>query len=117
MKTMCGRPSTASIASWIENFRLEKLTREPERKFIPLCPDFVVELISPSDQLNEVSEKMTLWMANGAQLGWLIDADKKTVYVYRPGRDPEQLSGIENLRGEGPVAGFVLELAEIFAEL
>ncbi len=104
-------------ASWVENSRLQALTREQKRKFMPLCPDFVVELTSPTDRLPQVREKMKQWIDNGAQLGWLIDADNKTVYVYRPDRDSEQLSDIEILHGEGPVAGFALELGEIFASL
>jgi Uma2 family endonuclease len=104
-------------ASWIENSRLQTLSRDQKRKFMPLCPDFIVELTSPTDRLSRVRDKMKQWVANGAQLGWLIDADKRTVYVYRPNRDPEQLTGIEVVHGEGPVAGFVLELADIFAEL
>jgi Uma2 family endonuclease len=111
------RSALSPDASWIANSRLQKLTREQKRKFIPLCPDFVVELTSPSDRLPQVREKMKLWMANGAQFGWLIDADNRTVYIYRPNCDSEQVTGIEILRGEGPVAGFVLELADIVAEL
>jgi Uma2 family endonuclease len=103
--------------SWIENSRLQKLTRQQKRKFIPLCPDFIVELTSPSDRVREVREKMQRWMANGAQLGWLIDADERTVYIYRPDRDPEQLTGVNGVQGEGPVTGFVLELDDIFAGL
>jgi Uma2 family endonuclease len=104
-------------ASWIENSRLQTLSRDQKRKFIPLCPDFIVELTSPTDRLSQVRNKMKQWMANGAQLGWLIDADRKTVYIYRPNRDPEQLTGIDVVHGESPVLGFVLELGDIFAEL
>lgn len=104
-------------ASWIENSRLRALSREQKRKFIPLCPDFVVELTSPSDCLPQVHKKMEQWMANGAKLGWLIDADNKTVYIYRPDREPQSLIGIDRVEGEGSVAGFALELKDIFAEL
>ena len=101
-------------ASWVERSRLASLTREQKRKFLPLCPDFVVELTSPTDTLPEVREKMGEWMENGAQLGWLIDTDNRTAYVYRPGREPERVVAPERLPGEGPVAGFTLELAEIW---
>jgi Uma2 family endonuclease len=60
---------------------------------------------------------MREWMENGAQLGWLLDPDHRTVYVYRPDREPERLVNPERLAGEGPVAGFVLTLAGIWAEL
>jgi len=101
-------------ASWVERTRLAGLTREQKRKFPPLCPDFVVELTSPTDRLPKVQAKMREWMANGAQLGWLLDADKGTAYIYRPGREPQGLMSPERLEGEGPVAGFVLDLKEIW---
>lgn len=115
--TLRDRSSMSPDGSWVENSSLQTLTREQKRKFLPLCPDFVVELTSPSDRLPEVREKMQRWMANGVQLGWLIDPDERTVYIYRPNREPEQLTQAESIQGEGPVAGFVLELRDIFAEL
>ena len=104
-------------ASWVLRSRLDKLTREEKRKFPRLCPDFVVELRSPSDRLAKLKAKMREWIENGAQLGWLLDPDHRTVYVYRPGREPEQLVNPERIAGEGPVAEFVLVLAEIWAGL
>ena len=104
-------------ASWVLTFRLNALTREQKRKFPALCPDFVVELISPTDRLPRVKEKMKEWMTNGVQLGWLIDADNETIYIYRPNQQPEQLTSRDTILGEGPVAGFQLELDDIFAGL
>ena len=104
-------------ASWIENSRLAELTREQKRKFTHICPDFVAELTSPSDRLTRVQKKMSEWIENGVQLGWLLDADNRTVYIYRPGRECERLAGPLRLEGEGPVAGFVLELESIWASL
>jgi len=104
-------------ASWVLRSRLDKLSRDEKRKFLRLCPDFVVELVSPSDRLSKAKSKMREWIENGAQLGWLLDADHRTVYIYRPDRDPEQLVNPERIAGEGPVAGFVLVLASIWAEL
>jgi Uma2 family endonuclease len=104
-------------ASWVLSSRLEKLTKTEKRKFLPLCPDFVVELMSPSDRLPKLKAKMREWIENGAQLGWLLDPDRRTVYIYRPGIEPEQLVNPERLAGEGPVAGFVLELETIWAGL
>lgn len=101
-------------ASWVARSRVAGLSREQKRKFPPLCPDFVVELTSPSDRLSRVQKKMREWMDNGAQLGWLLDADNRTAYVYRPGQEPERLAAPERLEGEGPVAGFVLDLAAIW---
>jgi Uma2 family endonuclease len=105
-------------AAWVSKGRLTKLTKEQRRKFLPLCPEFIVEVMSPSDRLKAAKAKMAEWMANGAQLGWLIDADRETVYIYRTGRgEPEKKTGIERLSGEGPIAGFVLDLADIWAGL
>ena len=74
--------------------------------------------MSPSDRLKGAKEKMAEWMANGVQLGWLIDGDRRTVYIYRAGQsEPEKRTGIKRLAGEGPIAGFVLELADIWAGL
>jgi Uma2 family endonuclease len=101
-------------ASWFLRSRVTALTKEQKRKFPPLCPDLVVELMSPSDRLAKVKAKMQEWIANGVQLAWLLDPDHRTVYIYRPGSEPEQLVNPERLIGEGPVAGFVLELADIW---
>jgi Uma2 family endonuclease len=73
--------------------------------------------MSPLDNLSELKAKMREWIENGAQLGWLLDPDRRTGYFYRPGREPEQLATPERIDGEGPVAGFVLELARVWAEL
>jgi Uma2 family endonuclease len=104
-------------ASWVDRARLAEVTREQKRKFTRLCPDFVVELTSPSDRLSRVQQKMREWIENGVQLGWLVDADNRTAYIYRPGREPEILVEPLRLEGEGPVAGFVLKLERIWAGL
>jgi Uma2 family endonuclease len=104
-------------AAWVSNRSLGKLDREQKRKFPPLCPEFVVEVRSPSDRLKKVQAKMEQWIANGAQLAWLIDADHQAVYVYRPARAVETRRGIQRLEGEGPVKGFVLQLRSIWQGL
>jgi len=104
-------------ASWVLYSRLNQLTSEQKRKLLPLSPDFLVELMSPSDRLSTLKAKMRDWIDNGAQLGWLLDPDHRTAYIYRPGRDPEQVVNPERLIGEGPMTGFVLELADIWASL
>jgi Uma2 family endonuclease len=104
-------------ASWVLKDRLAMLTKEQKRRFLPLCPDFVVELTSPSDRLNKVKSKMREWIDNGAALGWLIDADRRTVYVYRPGTEPEKLVDVDHIDGEGPVDGFRLDLSDIWQSL
>lgn len=104
-------------ASWVLRARVNSLSKEQKRKFPALCPDFVVELMSPSDRLSKLNAKMQEWIDNGAQLGWLLDPDHRTAYIHRSGREPEQIVNPERLFGEGPVAGFVLELADIWAGL
>jgi Uma2 family endonuclease len=107
----------APDASWILKSRLTSLTKAEKELFGRLCPDFVIELKSPSDRLRSLKSKMDEWIANGAQLAWLIVPEKRTVYIYRPGTPPEELSDIDFVAGEGPVAGFRLELADIWEGL
>jgi Uma2 family endonuclease len=104
-------------AAWISNSRVATLTTEQKRRFLPLCPDFVVELKSPSDRLPRLKAKMEEWIENGAQLGWLIDPDTRTIYIYRPAKRPEELKDADSITGEGPVAGFVLDLCPIWRSL
>jgi Uma2 family endonuclease len=103
--------------AWLSNEAYSALTRKQRRQFPHVCPEFVVEVMSPSDRLRPAKAKMERWIANGAQLAWLIDADAKTVYIYRPGRPAEKQTGILELAGEGPVDGFVLDLTDIWAGL
>jgi len=101
-------------ASWVLRSRLAKLTAEQKKKFLRLCPDFVVELRSPSDRLSGLQAKMREWMANGAKLGWLIDPEARTVYIYRPGQTTERLVDPRRVEGEPRVDSFVLEMAGIW---
>jgi Uma2 family endonuclease len=80
----------------------------------PTCPEFVIELVSPTERPKRVHQKMLEWIANGAQLGWMIDPIQQSVSIYRPGQDVEVRQGISEIEGEGPVAGFVLDLREIW---
>jgi Uma2 family endonuclease len=104
-------------ASWVSNQALESLTWEQRREFLRLSPEFIVEVMSPSDRLKAARTKMDCWMKNGVSLGWLIDGDNRTVYVYRKGRGPVTRRGIEKLAADGPVKGFVLKLAAIWRGL
>ena len=104
-------------ASWVSSVALSRLSRQKRKEFLPLAPEFVVEVMSPSDRLKTAREKMALWIANGVQLGWLIDGDAETVYIYRKDRPPEVRRGLQKLAGEGPVKGFVLQLSAIWKGL
>ena len=92
--------------------RLTELTRE--QKFIPLCPDFVIELRSPSDSLRLQYAKMEEYLENGAQLGWLIDPEERRVHVYRSGAPAERLENPAALSGDSELPGFRLYLEEIW---
>jgi len=107
----------APDASWILKSRLASLTKEEKTRFGQLCPDFIIELKSPSDRLSSLKAKMEQWIANGVRLGWLIIPERRMVYVYRQGSPAEELSGPDFLAGEEPVAGFRLELADIWQGL
>jgi Uma2 family endonuclease len=96
--------------AWIKRSRLEGLTEEQKRKFIPLCPDFVIELRSPTDSLRALQTKMQEYMDNGAQLGWLIDPEGKRVYVYRPDHPVECLEQPAEMSADPVLPGFVLDL-------
>jgi Uma2 family endonuclease len=105
-------------ACWVSNESLAKFSKEQRRKFLPLVPEFVIEVLSPSDRLNAVKEKMKEWIANGSQLGWLIDADNQTTYVFKPNQAaPETFVGVSKLAGEGPIEGFTIELDDVWAGL
>ena len=101
-------------ASWILKSRLDELPKEALEKFLPLCPDFVVEMTSPSDSLNEAQEKMLEYVENGAQLGWLIHTKTKQIFIYRPNEDVEILENPLKVSGEPLLEGFELDLAEIW---
>lgn len=100
--------------SWIKNERWEKLTKDEKIKFPPLCPDFVVELRSPSDSLKNLQNKMTEYIENGASLGWLIDPLEKKIHVYRPNAETEILDNPIKVSGEPLLKKFVLNLKKIW---
>jgi Uma2 family endonuclease len=92
--------------------KLKGVTKDELTGFPRLCPDFVIELLSPSDSLPKAKQKMDRWIENGAALGWLIDPYKQKVYVYEPGAEVSVVSG-EAVHGKGPVDRFVLDLVEL----
>ncbi|MEB3279496.1 MAG: Uma2 family endonuclease [Lyngbya sp.] len=101
-------------ASWIESEHWESLTSEQREKFLPLCPDFVVELRSASDRLKTRQDKMKEYRDNGAKLGWLIDPKNKQVEIYRPNQEVEIQENPQSLSGENVLPGFVLDLTVIW---
>ena len=99
--------------SWVSREKLEGLTDAQMDKFLPLCPEFVLELRSPTDRLEVVREKMQEYMENGAELGWLIDPQERRVYIYTSD-GVEELERPQKVVGKGVLEGFVLELSEIW---
>lgn len=104
----------APDASWVERSRHEALTPEQREKYLPLCPDFVIELRSPSDGLGSLQEKMVEYMENGARLGLLLDPAQKRVYAYRRGEPVRELEDPEEIPGDPVLPGFVLKVCEIW---
>ena len=99
--------------AWVEKSRIETISPDPA-KFLPLAPDFVIELRSATDKLATLQHKMAEYRDCGVRLGWLIDPQEKRVEIYRLGRPTEYLSQPEQLFGEDVLPGFVLTLATIW---
>jgi Uma2 family endonuclease len=104
----------AADAAWMSLARWNALSREQQESFAPICPEFVIEVRSKSDRLSTLEAKMEMWIANGAQLAWLIDPERRAVAIYRPGESPELLHDPTSVQGTGPVAGFELVLSRIW---
>jgi Uma2 family endonuclease len=104
-------------AAWVDNSKLERLSKEQRRKFLRLVPDFVAEVMSPTDRLPVAQAKMLEWIENGVGLGWLIDGDSQTIYVYRPSQPVQTLKGVKTLAADFPLQGFSIQLADLWAGL
>lgn len=102
---------------WVPFRNWVPFQNKERQQFLRVCPEFVVEILSPSDRLPSAQRKMTDWLSNGVELGWLIDGDERCVYVFRHGCEARVLAGIDPIAGEGPLADFVLELGEIWEGL
>jgi Uma2 family endonuclease len=104
----------APDAAWVKRERLAALPAEELEKFLPLCPEFVIELRSPTDTLRDVQAKMAEWIANGARLGWLIDPYPKHLYIYRPHTPPERRDNPGKVSADPLLPGFALDLRAIW---
>lgn len=101
-------------AAWVLRTRLAELTPEQKQKFLPLAPDFVIELKSPTDTLEDVQAKMDEYIENGVRLGWLINPETRQVHVYRPGKAVEVLDNPFEISGDPELSGFILDLRGIW---
>ncbi len=107
-------------AAWIAREEIAALSAESVEGYWHLCPAFGIELRSHSDRLPVLRAKMREYLTNGARLGWMIEAEARTVEVYRPDREPEVVSADSShgfIHGEGPVVGFVLNLSRVWDPL
>src|SRR5207249_12075905 len=100
----------APDVSWVLRERLARLTKEEIKKFLPLCPDFVLELRSESDSISVLKAKLEEYIAHGARLCWLLDPVRKQAHIYRPKKRPEVLSNPTKISGEPVLKGFVLDV-------
>jgi Uma2 family endonuclease len=112
--TMPDTSVRAADAAWVSFLRWNALTREEQQGYAPICPEFVIEVRSKSDRLKILQAKMEMWIANGAEVAWLIDPQRKVVEIYRPGDSPEVLHEPSSVQGTGPVAGFELVMARVW---
>ena len=100
--------------AWVPRASLARLPAEDRQGFLPLCPDFVIELLSPSDSRAVVRRKMEEYRDNGARLGWLIDPGRRQVAIYRAEGGAERRTGSCVLAGESVLPGFALDVAAIW---
>jgi Uma2 family endonuclease len=96
--------------AWISNERLATVSESDLKKFAPVCPDFVIELCSESDELKELKTKMEKWIANGVRLGWLIDPKNQVTHIYQPQKEVGQVAFDKTLSGGNVLVGFELNI-------
>lgn len=102
--------------AWVRLERWQALNPDQRRRFLPLCPDFVIELKSPSDDLADLQTKMQTYLDNGLQLGWLINPDLQQVEIYRANHPIEVLDQPQALSDDELLTGFYLNMSEIFLD-
>lgn len=112
--TLPNKADRSPDVSWVEKSRWEALTPEQREKFIPLCPDFVIEILSPSDSLKKTQDKMQEYIDNGCRLGLLINRKKQQLEIYRPQREFQVLQAPQTISAEDVLPGFTLNLRQIW---
>jgi Uma2 family endonuclease len=110
--TLPDRSIFSPDASWVSLEKWNTLSEEDKDRFAPVCPEFIIEVRSKSDSLEDLQKKMLVWIRNGAQLAWLIDPREMSTYIYRPGKEKEVVKGLnQKIEGEGILKGFILDLS------
>ncbi len=102
-------------AAWVSFERWNVLSEDQQTSFPPLCPQFVVEVLSKSDSKPMLEAKMLVWLANGAELAWLVDPYQATISIYRPDQTVEVLDRPDSIEAGPPVAGFRLTTSRLWA--
>ena len=97
--------------SWVSNEKWDPLSLEEKKKFAPVCPEFVVEVMSPPDDLSELKDKMLMYLANGAKLGWLFDIENEAVFVYTPNNQSSTVGYDHLLKADQTLPGFEFDLS------
>jgi Uma2 family endonuclease len=112
--TLPDRSVFSPDASWISLDKWNAISAEDKDRFAPICPEFVIEVRSKSDNLDTLRKKMEVWIANKATLAWLIDPIEKNSYIFRADKSIEKISGFDKtVTGEGPLSGFELDLSAL----
>jgi Uma2 family endonuclease len=112
--TLPNRAKRSPDTAWVLRERLTGLRPQQKKRFLPLCPDFAAELLSPSDSLPAAQEKMQEYLDNGARLGWLIDPENRHIYIYRPNAPVQRLDDPATVPGDPELPGFALDAQAIF---
>ena len=99
--------------AWISNEILKNISEEQKRVFLPACPEFVIEVKSPSDRIVDLKKKMVQWQKNGVKLGWLVNKEDETTWVYETGREPYIVKFDEILDGKDVLAGFSINISKL----
>ena len=100
--------------AWVEREQWNALTEQQQTRWSPICPSFIIELRSATDRRKDLENKMEIWLANGAQVAWLIDPKEKSVSIYRANEPAETLFDPTSVQGTGPVSGFTLVMNSIW---
>lgn len=101
-------------ASWVSHDRLVLLSADERQRFLPLSPDFAVELRSRGDSVTALHEKMTEYLENGTQMAWLIDPEHRRVHIFREGTAVEISEQPTTVSAEPLLPGFVLDLRDVW---
>ncbi|MCY4619702.1 MAG: Uma2 family endonuclease [Chloroflexi bacterium] len=105
---------TIPDVSWVSDDRAAQRPEDYVGTSLPVCPEFVIEILSDSDSLSYQQEKMNRWIEYGALLGWLVDPQDESIWIYRPNSDPEKVDKPEELGGESVCEGLVVNFARVW---